>query len=279
VNSTSPKRARVIAVTSGKGGVGKTNVSVNLGVALASRGRRTMLVDCDMGLANANILMGVNANWTIADLLGRHCEMDEILRIGPGGVVLVPGHSGTGTGSKLSEPDRQRLGHALQPYADTFDKIIVDTGSGIGSDSLGLVGAADLVLLVLTPEPTSFMDAYALVKALSLTQGPLGIGVVTNMVANDRAGRELFEHFKAVTARFLEIDLSHLGSIPDDPFVREAVFRKQCCVDAFPSSPAGRAFDRLAARLTEQGQALPVSTRGFFGWRSEQPREALHGAH
>jgi flagellar biosynthesis protein FlhG len=251
--------ARIISVASGKGGVGKTNVSVNLAVALAKQGERTLLVDCDMGLANAGILLGVESAWTIADLLSRHCEIEDLIRRGPAGVCLLPGHSGTGIGSDLPEGERRRLLEALRARGGTFDQIIIDTAGGIGAQGLGLVAEADIALIVMAPEPTSFVDAYAMVKALAVSRGCTEFSIVTNMVENDEAGVALFDHFRSVITRFLDVELEHAGSVPLDPYVRQAVMRKRCCVDIYPSSRAARAFKRLARTLTDQGPSRPAS--------------------
>lgn len=272
MSSNRHRKARVIAVTSGKGGVGKTNVSVNLAVALASQGRKAMLVDCDMGLANANILLGLKPAWTIADLLARHCGIEDLLQPGPGGMTLVPGHSGTGIGSTLSEPERKRLALALRPYAGEYDDVIVDTGSGIASDGLSLLTRSDMILLVLTPEPTSFMDAYALVKALSLKHGCEAVSVVTNMVPSIDAGRQLFEHFQDVMAKFLDVRLSHVGSIPEDPHVRQAIFRKRCCAEAFPGARASKAIAKIARAIADAPIAASSGGHHFFAM------EAVNGA-
>jgi flagellar biosynthesis protein FlhG len=267
------RNARVIAVTSGKGGVGKSNLSANLSVALARLGRRAMLVDCDMGLANANILLGVNGTWTLGDVLGRHCELEDILQRGPGGILLAPGHSGIGVGSRLDDRERQWLATAFQPYADSLDFVVVDGGSGISLETLGIVAASDTVLLVLSGEPTAFMDAYAMVKALSVKHGCTRVAVVTNMVADEEAGQALFLRFKSVIARFLDVTLELIGSIPEDRHLRDAVLRKRCCVDAYPSSRAARAFKQLAGRIAELDLPPVAGGHRFFGM------EALHGAH
>jgi flagellar biosynthesis protein FlhG len=269
VSSMVKKHARVTAVASGKGGVGKTNVSVNLAVALGREGRKVLLVDCDMGLANAGILLGLNSAWTLADLLARHCELADLVQPGPDGICFVPGHSGTGIGSALPEAQRRRLLADLKAQAEAFDHIILDTGSGIDPDKLALIAAADEALVVLAPEPTSFMDAYALVKALAVGHAVGAITIVTNLVENDEAGVELFDHFRTVISRFLDVTLSHAGSVPEDPYVREAVFRKRSCVEAFPRSRAGRAFTRLARTMTE---AEPPPRRFL-------ELEPCHGAH
>lgn len=261
---TKDRSARVIAVTSGKGGVGKTNVSVNLAAALAAMGQRSLLVDCDPGQANANILMGRQGGRTIADLLGRTCELDEALQDGPRGMKFLPGHSGTGVGSALGTRERDALARALRPHAEAFDAVIVDTASGIGDDLLDLLAASDAVMIVLTPEPTSFMDAYALVKALAMKQGCTRVLVATNMVASDFAGEELFAHFADVIEQFLKVEPIHVGSIPDDPHVRRSVFRKTICLDAFPSARASRAYGAIARAITKSPPPESEGGRRFF---------------
>lgn len=267
------RTARVIAVASGKGGAGKTNISVNLSVALARLGRRTMLVDCDVGLANADILLGVESAHNIADVALRERALADVACSGPAGMMLVPGHSGLGMGGGLGDAARAGLAAAFRPYAHDMDDVIVDTGGGLAGEGLSLVAASDLVLVVMTGEPTSFMDAYALVKALSIRHGCSRFAMITNRVANDSDGQALFSRFEAVVEQFLPVHLDHLGSVPEDAYLRDAVLAKRCCVEAFPSAPASAAFARLARRLTEF--ALPEMPGGrlFFGL------EAHHGAH
>jgi flagellar biosynthesis protein FlhG len=259
------RSARVIAVTSGKGGVGKTNVSVNLSVALARMGSRAMLIDGDVGLANANILLGLNAPATIADLLARDRGMADVMQQGPAGLMLVPGHSGGGMNSALGETDRRRLAAAFRPYANEVDHVLVDTATGIGPEALDLVAASDVILLVLSAEPTAFMDAYQLVKVLALEHDRTDVSVVTNMVEDEASGRQLFEHFEEVVRRFLPTRLTYLGSIPRDEHVREAVLRKRPCLEAFPDSRASAAFSRLARAIGDE--KLPARDGGdrFFG--------------
>lgn len=273
MNSRISTTARVTAVASGKGGVGKTNVSVNLATALAAMGRKTMLVDGDVGLANANILLGLNAPTTIADLITRNACMKDVVIEGPSGLCVVPGHSGSGVSLAMPASDRRRLADAFRPYADRLDHIVVDTASGIHAETLELVADSDTVLLVLNDEPTAFMDAYAMVKVLASDHGCAEIAIVTNMVASDHSGRELFRHFKEVVRRFLRVDLVHLGSVPRDNHVREAVFRKRCLVEAFPGARASVAFNKLARRFVDRVTPPTIGGHRFFGME-----EALSGA-
>jgi len=273
IGTMKERSARVIAVTSGKGGVGKTNVSVNLSVALGRMGKQAMLVDGDFGLANANIMLGLNSTATIADLLTRDCGLEEVIQKGPAGLMLVPGHSGTHSHSALGSDGRRRLASAFRPYAQDVDHVVVDTASGIGAEAMSLVATSDVILLVLSSEPTAFMDAYQLVKVLALDHHRTDISVVTNMVDDDEAGRQLFRHFEEVVKRFLPTRLSHLGSIPRDDHVRDAVLSKRCCMEAFPESRASAAFSRLARTLSDAELPLTGGGDRFFGM------EAVHAAH
>ena len=263
-------RARIISVASGKGGAGKTNIAVNLAVAFAQAGDRTMLIDCDMGLANAAILLGMPTAWTIGDLLAGRCGLEDLLQRGPSGLSFLPGHSGTGTGSTLSAAERARLMEALEPWLSDYDQVVIDTGGGIEASSLALVASADTPLIVLTPEPTSFVDAYAVVKALHVAHGTTGFDIVANMVRHDVAARQLFDRFRSIAGRFLDIELNYLGAVPADNYVKEAVLRKRCVVETFPGAPASRAFAALARRLSAPVLAMPPER--IFA-------EASHGAH
>lgn len=238
--------ARTIAVTSGKGGVGKTVLSVNLAVALAEMGRQAMLLDADIGLSNANIMLGLHAAF-----LAGECSAPEVVRHGPSGVFVMP----------------EGAGH----LARDMDHVVIDTATGLAPRTMELASTADAVLLMLTDEPTAFMGAYRQAKALAEDHGCGEIAVVTNLVADERAGARLFHHFEDVASRYLDVGLSHMGSIPRDDTIREAIFRKRCCLEAFPRSRASDAFRRIAAALVDR--SVPVAPPRPF------EMEALHGAH
>jgi flagellar biosynthesis protein FlhG len=270
---SSDRSARVIALASGKGGVGKTNIAVNLSLALSRMRRRSMLVDCDLGLANAAIMMGLQATDTIEDVVDGRLSLDEIVVDGPDTVFVIPGASASDSTPRLDGAARRRLGAAFRPHRRSLDYVIVDTATGAASDTLELVADSDMILLVVAPEPTAFMDAYATAKRLTLDHRASEISIVANLVENEAAGRDLFRRFRDVASRFLSTELRFMGSIPRDAHVHAAVMRKRCCIQAFPDAPASLALGRLARTIDFLD--MPASEGGarFFGM------EALLGAH
>lgn len=268
----STRTARVLSVASGKGGVGKTNLAVNLSLALSRRHRRSMLVDCDFGLANAAIMMGIKAQETIEDVVGGHMSLDEIVIDGPDALFVVPGSAGGVPTHGLDLSVRRRLADAFRPHRRSLDYVVVDTPSGASPDTLDLVAAADFTLLVVSPEPTAFMDAYATAKMLTVDHGVTRIGVVSNLVEDEAAGRDLFRRLRDVAARFLPLEMLYVGSIPRDDSIRKAVMRKRCVLEAFPLSQAARSLNRLAGTIEDLGIATNAGGDCFFGM------EALLGA-
>ena len=259
------RSARIISVTSGKGGVGKTSLAVNLSVALARIGRHTLLADCDLGMANAAILLGLNPPTTIDDVLAGRLHVEDVMMEGPEGLMVLPGGSGTGSIPEFGSVAQRHLADGLRPHARTRDFIIVDTPTGASPATLDMVSAADMIVLVLSDEPTAFMDAYATVKMLTLDHGCMHFSVIANLLDSEAAGRTLFSHFNEVVKRFLPANLNYLGSVPTDRHMREAVLHKRCCVEAFPASPAAMALSRIAAQISDM--SIPVSPGGqrFLG--------------
>jgi len=259
------RSARVIALASGKGGVGKTHLAVNLALAFARMGRRSMLVDCDLGLANAAILLGLNAEVTLEDFVSGRIPLEAVVTEGPGGMLFVPGGNGIGAPPPIERAERRRMADGFRPYADAIDYMVIDAPSGISRQTMGVVAASDRVLLVLSGEPTAFVDAYATLKLLALDHGCHSVAVVTNMVEHDGAGRELFRRFRDVAARFLPCELEHLGSIPRDEHLRHAVMAKRPFLDAYPQARASAAMMRLARAIDDL--AVPAGAGGtrFFG--------------
>jgi flagellar biosynthesis protein FlhG len=239
------KRPTVIAVASGKGGVGKTHVSVNLAVALARSGKRVMLFDADMGLANAGVMLGVPSRHTLEDVMSGRMTLAEIVQPGPGGVGLVSGGSGDATLVTIDEGAQADLCSQFAIFRDDLDYLVIDTAAGIAPMVTSFIEKADMAVVVLCDEPASFIDAYGLLKALNLRGQCREAKVVTNMVANELAGRQLFDRFRDVAGKFLPTALDHIGSVPMDPHIRRAARAKRCVVDSYPTSLAAQAFARL----------------------------------
>ncbi|WXJ81431.1 Flagellum site-determining protein YlxH [Moorella humiferrea] len=254
--------ARVIAIASGKGGVGKTNIAVNLGLILARQGRRTLLFDADLGLANVDILLGLIPRYSLKDVVGGERRLEEIIVCGPHGLLLVPGASGVQELADLAPPVRDRLIGELTSLAMGLDVILVDAGAGINRTVLSFAAAAGEAIVVAMPEPTSITDAYGLIKGL------YRLNVTMHLLINRAGwteGRQAADRLRGACQRFLQLDLPLLGIIPEDPRVGQAVRRQQPFCQAYPTCPAARALEEAAARLW--GKGLPSNRGGGFWQR------------
>jgi flagellar biosynthesis protein FlhG len=251
---------RVIAITGGKGGVGKTSVSVNLATGLANAGRRVVLLDGDLGLANVDVLLGLTPRYTLAHVLSGERTLDEILVEAKQGFKIVPAASGAADLASLDGKGHLGLVQAFSGLATRVDALIIDTAAGIAPGVLQFSQAAQHVLVVVTDEPTSLTDAYALIKVLSRDYGVSRFRVVANMAREAGEGETLFKKLEKVTGRFLDVLLEYAGSVPDDEHVRRAIRVQRPVLDAYPGSPAGRAFKKLAA--SADTWPVPAGPRG-----------------
>jgi flagellar biosynthesis protein FlhG len=251
---------RVIAVTGGKGGVGKTSVAVNLASALARRGRRVVLMDGDLGLANADVLLGLSPAYTLAHVLSGERALEEVLVEAPQGFHLLPGASGCADLAQLDGAAHLGLVRAFSALPLPLDTLLIDTAPGLGHGVLQFSQAAQHVMVVLCDDPASLTDAYALVKVLNRRHGVSRFQVLTNLTRGDGAGAQLFERFARVSARFLDVTLEFAGEIPADEAVRRSVREQRTVLEAYPASPAARGFKNLAARADTW--AIPEGPRG-----------------
>lgn len=240
---------QAIAVASGKGGVGKTNVVANLALALQRRGKRVIVVDADLGLANLDTLLGLHPRATLRHVLRGECAIREALVGGPGGIQIVPAASGFEELTQLTQAQRLVILDQVDSLDGAFDVLLIDTGAGISSNVLFFATAAQETLVVLTPEPTALTDAYALIKILATRYAEHNFTVLVNMARSEWEGRKAFMQLTRVTERFLQVSLRYAGSVPYDPEVPEAVRRQQPVLDLAPASPASRAFEQLAERV------------------------------
>lgn len=243
------RRGRIVAITSGKGGVGKSSVAVNLAARLAQMGRRVVLVDADLGTANADVLCNVTPANTLAHVVAGRRTLKQTLVDGPGGFSLIPGASGLAQMAALGEYERLHLMQQVQELEREVDLILLDTGAGVGPNVLGFVVASDQQLVVTTPEPTAITDAYALIKTLSRQRRDLHVCVLVNMVRTPQEGRATFERIAAVSARFLSLEPRYAGHLPVDARVATAVRRRVPFVLENPRGGASECISQLAHRL------------------------------
>lgn len=272
--SRRPHPVQVIAVTGGKGGVGKTSVSVNLAAALSGAGRRVMLFDGDLGLANVDVLLGLSPKYTMAHVLAGERSLGEVVLDAPQGFKVVPGASGIASLASLGPVEHLALVQGFSTLAMELDTLIVDTPAGIAHGVLQFSQAAQQVLVVVCDEPASMTDAYALVKVLSRSHGVRRFRVLANMIRRRGAGEVLYRNLERVTARFLDVVLEYAGEIPDDPGLRRAIREQRTVLDCFPSGPASVAFKNLAAAVDKWPVAeTPRGNVEFFLERLVRRRE------
>lgn len=242
-------RARLVAISSGKGGVGKSNVAVNLAVRLTQMGRRVALIDADLGTANADVLCNLRPQGNLAHVVAGRLTLQQAMIKAPGGFHLIPGASGLAQMAGLNEYERTRLLQQMHQLEESHDVILIDTGAGISPNVLSFILGADQLLAITTPEPTAVTDAYAVIKIVTRRRRDLEMAVLVNMARSERQGREVFDRINAVCQRFLAMTPDYAGHILSDPCVPQAVRRRRPFVMGDPHSAASVAITRLAHRL------------------------------
>jgi flagellar biosynthesis protein FlhG len=247
--------ATITAVTSGKGGVGKTFVSANLAAALAARGERVLVLDADLGLANLDVVLNLSPKVTLHDVFTGRCALDEALIEVPGGFTVLLAGSGMVEYSRLTPEVRDKLIDTLDALAPRFDRVILDTGAGISDVVLYTVSLAHEVVVVVTPEPTSMTDAYATIKVLASTQARRRMRVLVNQRVPGTDGAGVTAQLQRVIDRHVSpgldapLQLELLGDVPADDAVRDAVRRRQLLIESFPGCAAAQAVAAAAAKL------------------------------
>lgn len=257
---------RVLAVTSGKGGVGKTNVSVNLALALAQSGSRVLLLDADLSLANVDVLLGVRPTHSLQNLVDGTATLDEVLMAVADDLDLLPATSGILRLERLTHEQRINIADELAPLEDRYDWLILDTGAGLTANVLFFNALADHVLLVTVPEPTALTDTYAMLKVLTRTYQISSIAVLINQVATAVAAEAVHTRLREVSNKFLGVDLPLAGYIPMDPNLPRAVTARRPLLDHAPGSIAARSLRLLAKRLPRLFDEPAPRREGSF-WR------------
>lgn len=244
------RKVKVITVTGGKGGVGKSSVSLNLAVALCQMGKKVMLFDADLGLANIDVMLGLKVDKNLGHVLNGECELQDILQTGPHGLRIVPASSGLKQMVELTVEQHAGLIRAFSTLKEDIDYFIVDTAAGISDMVLSFCRAAQDVLMVVCNEPTSVADAYAQMKVLSRDYGVKKFKIIGNQLHSLDEGKLMYQKLVTVTERFIDATLELVACIPVDMNMRKAIRQRSCVVEVFPTSPAARAFRTLASRIT-----------------------------
>jgi len=255
---------KVIAVTGGKGGVGKTQVAINLAATLAQRQQRVVLMDADMGLANIDVLLGLRGSRNLAHVLEGQCELQDILIPGPFGMSVIPASQGVKKMASLSSSELAGLIQRFQTLSCDMDHLIIDTAAGISEMVVGLVGASHEILVVVCNDPASLTDAYALIKVLHTLHGVHKFKIVINMTQSFEESREVFAKLTKVADQFLNVSLNWIGTIPQDSSVVKAMRKQKPVVELYPESKISEAFNKLATRIMMFPKHVPLSGQMQF---------------
>ena len=254
---------RVIAVTSGKGGVGKTNFVANVGICLAEQGNRVLLLDADIGTANLDVLLGISPQFFLYEVMRGERSLEEVVVIGPGGIKLIPGAAGFHEMSYLEAVRKEHLEQKLGEFTQEADFLFIDTGAGISKSVLSFISVASEVIVVVTPEPTSLADAYLMIKLICRFNLSQRIYLVVNMAASVFEANQTADKIKNVSRQFLEKDVELLGYLLDDSCVRQAVREQVPFVHRFPKSAAAQQVRSIATALVS-GASTPEPLREGF---------------
>lgn len=268
MGSTGKKQVRIIAVTSGKGGVGKTNIAANLGYMLAKMKKRVLLLDADMGLANIDVILGLTPRYNLSHVLyGEHTLAETVIH-GPGGMLVLPASSGIQELAEMTGPQKAILIGEMSAYGEHMDFIIIDTSAGISSNVMYFNTAAHEIIVVVTPEPTSITDAYALMKVLYQKHDRKRFRLIVNMAKDAWEAKSVYHRLSVALGHFLHIGVEYLGFIPEDAKMADAVRCQQPVVLLWPSSPAAKSIKMLAKVLAEENPGNDVGGGVMFFWES-----------
>ena len=258
----SKKPVQVIAVSSGKGGVGKTNVSVNLSLAMVEAGQRVLLMDADLGLANVDLLLGLRSEYNLSHVISGERSLEEVVVTGPEGLKIIPAASGMQMMSELSPSQHAGVIRSFSDLSMPLDVLVVDTAAGISDGVISFVKASNEVIVVVCNEPTSLTDAYALIKVMSEDHGIQKFNILANSVRDPQEGIKLFKKLSRVTDYYLDVTLSFMGAVPYDEYLVKAVKKQRAVLQSFPQSPSSIAFRKIAK--TVMSWPVPQSASGHL---------------
>ena len=274
--TTGFSKVRTIVVTSGKGGVGKTNIAANLAMIFRRYKKRVLLVDLDLGLANIDILLGIRPEYTLQDVIEGRKQMKDIILHGPDGIKFVPASSGIEELTSLSEKQMERLFKGFCDLDEELDIVIVDTGAGISSNVLSFVLASNEILLITTPEPTAITDAYAMIKALSRKRKDLNIKLLVNLAGSREEAELTMKRITSVTLRFLNINVQYLGYLLQDPNIPIAARLQKSFVKEYPNTTATSCLNNIVASfLNSDDGTQTLGVEGYFRRIANETRQEV----
>lgn len=258
---------KVIAVTSGKGGVGKTNVVANLAMALVNIGKRVLIFDADLGLGNIDVLLGLAPIYNLSHVLKDGKRFQDILITGPSGIMILPAGSGVDSLCNLSPEQQMNLFYEVEQLGSLIDVMLIDTAAGINSNVLFFNMAAQEILVIATPEPTSITDAYALIKVLYTKHGVKHFRLLVNSVESSEEGLKIYRKLSLVTDKFLKISIDYSGHILTDPNIPKSVCQQRLFLEIFPESKASSCFAQLATTVTNMESPQGLKGNIQFFWK------------
>lgn len=266
-NQKDIENARIIAVTSGKGGVGKSNFSINIAIQLAHMGKRVIILDADFGLANIEVMLGIIPKANLSDIMFNGKEIRDIILDGPEGVRFISGGSGIAKMSNLNTDQIKKLLSKLSKLEELADVIIIDTGAGMSPSVMEFLVASPEIVIITTPEPTSIMDSYALLKSLTMYDGfnahNTRIRIVANRVASSKEGKSLFEKLSMVLKQFLNLDVEFLGIVMRDDTISKAVMKQKPVSIIYPDSVSAHNFYNIAQTLETDNDPVLLRENGI----------------
>ena len=256
---------RVIAVTSGKGGVGKTNIVANLGYTFARMGKKVLILDADLGLGNLDVLLGLAPKYNLSHVIMGEKSVGDIIVEGPGNMLILPASSGIQELTQLTAQQKVKILSELDGVIDSVDLLLIDTAAGISSNVMDFNVTAQEIIVVVSPEPTAITDAYALMKVLSLKYAEKCCKIIVNLASTTEQGREVFRQLHLVTERFLDMTVDYLGSVLVDAKMTEGVKKQKLVSDLYPDTHASKCFEDLARKIfTQPPTNVPKGDSNFF---------------